>query len=58
MKKKEDDIMNMILTLYQLNTLSAKTRAELLDTLYKVEDELEYKCKKVSNTIDYLQKTL
>ena len=50
--------MNMILTLYQLNSLSKMTRAELLDVLYKVEDELEYKCKKVSKTIDYLQETI
>ena len=48
--------MGMILTEKQIANLSQKAREQLLKTLYNVEDELLYKCKKVSNTIDYLQK--
>ena len=39
-----------------LNELSKETKDKLLDTLYQVEDEMGYKCKSVSKTIDILQK--
>lgn len=40
----------------ELNNLSSETKSELLSLLYKIEDELQYNCKKVTNTIDFLQK--
>lgn len=46
---------NTILSEKQINELSSKTRNKLLDVLYAIEDELCYNCKKVSNTINYLQ---
>lgn len=45
----------MILTEAQIKKLSLKTKDKLLDALYLIEDELNYKSKKVSKTIDYLQ---
>lgn len=47
--------MNMILTERQIDKLSTTIKERLLNVLYKVEDETDYKIKKVSNTIDYLQ---
>lgn len=45
----------MRLTHEQLDKLTHNTKEELLFILYKIEDELEYKCKSVSRAIDYLQ---
>ena len=45
----------MILTEKQLQQLCTKAKDKLLDALYLIEDELQYNCKKVSETIDYLQ---
>lgn len=41
-----------------IDNLSTKNQEELLDVLYHIEDNLGYKCKSVSSTIDYLQKIL
>ena len=49
---------NMILTEKQLCMIDYETNKELLYLLYKIEDRLNYKYKKVSNTIDYLQTIL
>ena len=49
---------NMILTLEQICNIDKQTNEELLSVLYKIEDKLLYKCEKVSNTIDFLQKLL
>lgn len=46
----------MIITKKQLDSLSEDTRLEMLFTLYRVEDELGYKCKSISKAINYLQK--
>lgn len=46
---------NLILTEKQLNSLPSDTSCDLLHILYAIEDQLDYKCKKVSNTINYLQ---
>lgn len=45
----------MILNKKQLNELSEDTRSDLLSVLWVIEDELQYKCKKVTKTIDYLE---
>lgn len=45
----------MILNKKQLNELSEDTRSDLLSVLWAIEDELQYKCKKVTKTIDYLE---
>ena len=45
----------MILTEKQLGSLSKDSIEKLIMVLYKIEDELDYKCKKVSKTIDYIQ---
>lgn len=45
----------MILTEAQIKKLSLKTKDKLLDALYLIEDELNYKSKKISKTIDFLQ---
>lgn len=46
----------MTITKKQIDSLSEATRLEMLFTLYRIEDELEYKCKSVSKAINYLQK--
>lgn len=38
-----------------IDELSTKNQEELLDVLYHIEDNLEYECKSVSSTINYLQ---
>ena len=45
----------MMLSKKQLQELSQETREELLMVLYSIEDELCYKCKNVTNTIEYIQ---
>lgn len=45
----------MILTKKQIDDLSFDTCEQLLSVLYLIEDQLGYKCKRISNTIDYLQ---
>lgn len=47
--------MDKILDENELRSLSNETKIDLLDILYKIEDELQYNCKKVTNTIDFLQ---
>lgn len=46
----------MILTIEQLEQLRNKTKQELLMLLYEIEDDLDYNCKEVSDTLNYLQK--
>lgn len=41
-----------------IDELSTKNQQELLDVLYHIEDDLEYECKSVSSTINYLQEIL
>ena len=41
-----------------LEELTRSTKGQLLDTLYHVEDQMMYKCKSVSRTIDLLQELL
>ena len=41
-----------------IDNLTTQTQEELLGVLYHIEDNLEYECKSVSSTIDYLQKIL
>jgi hypothetical protein len=48
----------MILTKKQINDLPYDTCEQLLDILYIIEDQLSYKCKSVSATINYLQDEL
>ena len=48
----------MILTKKQIDDLPYDTCEQLLDVLYIIEDQLDYKCKKVSATINYLQDEL
>lgn len=48
----------MILTKKQIDDLPYDTCLQLLDVLYIIEDQLGYKCKKVTNTINYLQDEL
>ncbi len=50
--------MNMLLTERQIDKLTTKAKEKLLYALYKVEDETDYKIKKVSSTIDYLQREI
>ena len=45
----------MILNKEQLNQLSVKTKSNLLMVLYGIEDELDYECEDISETINYLQ---
>lgn len=45
----------MILSKKQLEQISQKNRDELLMILYSIEDELAYKCKNISETINYIQ---
>lgn len=46
----------MILTKKQVKKLTEDTKLEMLFTLYRIEDELEYKCKSITKMINYLQK--
>lgn len=48
----------MILTKKQIDELPFDTCEQLLDILYIIEDQLDYKCKSVSATINYLQNEL
>lgn len=48
----------MILTKKQIDDLPYDTCEDLLHLLYIIEDQLDYNCKKVSNTINYLQEEL
>ena len=48
----------MILTKKQIDDLPFDTCEDLLYLLYTIEDQLGYNCKKVSNTINYLQDEL
>ena len=48
----------MVLTKKQIENLPYDTCEQLLDLLYIIEDQLNYKCKKISNTINYLQEEL
>ena len=48
----------MILTKKQINDLPYDTCEQLLHVLYIIEDQLNYKCKSVSKTINYLQDEL
>ena len=41
-----------------IDNLTTQTQEELLDVLYHIEDNLEYECKSVSSTINYLQEIL
>ena len=41
-----------------IDNLTAKNQEELLDILYHIEDNLDYECKSVSSTINYLQEIL
>ena len=45
----------MILDKEKLKQLSGKTRSDLLMVLYGIEDELDYECEDISETINYLQ---
>ena len=45
----------MILSERQIAQLDKQTREKLLLVLYTIEDELQYKCKNVSKTINYIQ---
>lgn len=45
----------MILDKEQLKQLSVKTKTDLLMVLYEIEDELDYECEDISETINYLQ---
>ena len=45
----------MILDKEQLKQLSVKTRSDLLMVLYGIEDELDYECEDISETINFLQ---
>lgn len=46
---------NKILSKNELNQLSQKTRIELYYLLLDIEEQLQYKNKKVTNTINFLQ---
>ena len=50
--------MGKILSNTELENLSKDTQRELLFLLYKIEDELNYNNKQITNTIDFLQKIL
>lgn len=45
----------MILNEEQLRELSENTRSDLLTVLWAIEDELQYECEDVTETINYLQ---
>ena len=45
----------MIIDKKLLFKLEKSTLLELLNVLYKIEDELNYDCKSISKTIDFLQ---
>lgn len=45
----------MILSKEQIAELSENTRSDLLTVLWAIEDELQYECKDVTETINYLQ---
>ena len=45
----------MILDKEQLKQLSVKTKTDLLMVLYEIEDELDYECEDISETMNYLQ---
>ena len=46
----------MILNIEQLEQLRKKTKQDLLMILYEIEDDLDYNCNDISETINYLQK--
>lgn len=46
---------NKILNENELNQLSEKTKTDLYYLLLDIEEQLQYKNKEVTNTIDYLQ---
>ena len=48
---------NKILNEKEIQELSEETKLDLYYILLQIEDELQYKNKKVTNTIDYLQNT-
>ena len=41
-----------------IDNLMTQNQEDLLNVLYRIEDDLGYKCKSVSSTINYLQKIL
>ena len=45
----------MILSEEQIAELSENTRSDLLTVLWAIEDELQYECEDVTETINYLQ---
>ena len=45
----------MILSKEQIAELSENTRSDLLEVLWIIEDELQYECEDVTETINYLQ---
>lgn len=45
----------MILSKEQIAELSENTRSDLLEVLWIIEDELQYECKDITETINYLQ---
>lgn len=45
----------MILNEEQIAELSENTRSDLLEVLWAIEDELQYECEDITETIDYLQ---
>ena len=47
----------LMLSKKQLSKLSEKQLEDLLIVLYSIEDTLDYKCKNVSDTINYIQRT-
>lgn len=45
----------MILSKEQIAELSVDTRLDLLGVLWTIEDELQYECEDITETINYLQ---
>lgn len=45
----------MILNEEQIAELSENTRSDLLEVLWVIEDELQYECEDITETINYLQ---
>ena len=41
-----------------IDNLMTQNQEDLLQVLYRIEDDLGYKCKSVSSAIDYLQNIL